>query len=96
MNAEFITQEVMPAGTYYVGDICYVFSNENWRKIIPTNKNSQGLHTTPNGEICFIAETNGDGIYVSEDNELFCVDSGTLGVIKINHTESLNIFDNKM
>ena len=79
MNNDVTDQHIMPAGKYYVGDPCYVISNENWIPFLE-NVGYFGTHTkADNGDIvvnwyeglfsynfrtCFAHNTAwGDGIY---------------------------------
>ena len=78
---------MMQAGTYYVGDLCYVTTNEEWLEIceltIVNNECLEGEFTLKDGRRFAMYGTKyGDGTY--QDSERlyeFSVDSGTIGCI---------------
>lgn len=76
----------MPAGTYFIGDLCYVMSDV-WDKVfsqmestnftqgtITVDENIVGLH---------FSTVFGDGIYYDEDGHKYPVDSGSIGCINL-------------
>lgn len=70
----------LPAGKYFIGDPCYVISDENWEKL--------GASGFPDGEnnvldaSMFMAGTAyGDGEYTDGKYCRYPVDSGTLGAV---------------
>ena len=80
----------MPAGRYYIGDLCYVMHDE-WSEacalFFPSNTDSRGV----NGE--FVLKDGrrfanfdtmfGDGTYSSNMDTSHCVDSGSIGCILV-------------
>ncbi len=81
-----------PAGTYYVGDPCYIF-NKSWGKILNDNQYFESDVTIIDGVECFVAPTKyGDGSYQDNSNRKYFVDSGTIGVLPIEMIE----IDNKI
>jgi len=80
----------MPAGRYYIGDLCYVM-HDAWHEacalFFPSNTDSRGV----NGE--FVLKDGrrfanfdtmfGDGTYSSNMNTSHCVDSGSIGCILV-------------
>ena len=81
----------MPAGKYYVGDLCYIFDVKDWETICDTiivgNKVTEGeFETIINGKSVRFACYNtvyGDGTYKDEDGNKYSVDSGTIGCIRV-------------
>lgn len=81
---------VMPAGTYYVGDICYVMHDvwEECCELFFEGRNdhgcNEGVFKLKDGrKFANFNTAYGDGSYSSNINESFCVDSGSIGCIKL-------------
>lgn len=77
----------MPAGTYYVGDLCYVMSNE-WSEVcnitISGNDCLEGEFEMPDGRrFATLGTAWGDGTYDSNVGTEHAVDSGTIGCIAL-------------
>ena len=81
----------LPAGTYYVGDLCYAL-NDRWEEVCflldqpgidfdgpaPT----QTVFTLPDGTVFACMRTlYGDGQYGTSDYTTVAVDSGTIGAV---------------
>ena len=78
MNAPRIIKNI-PAGTYYIGDPCYVFGRDSWLKLIELTD----CFEIPNVEfqdkpVIAFGTKSGDGVYNG-----FCVDSGLIGIVDI-------------
>jgi len=83
-----MAQIKLKAGTYYVGDPCYVFG-ENWSKVIKSENFCNSNETTKIfGFDCFTASTGGDGTLDDNFGRSYSIDSGTFSVIPI---ELLNV-----
>ena len=90
----------MKAGTYYVGDLCYVMRNE-WNEVCDlcfpnsASRPEQGIMKLQDGRTFAILNTEyGDGTYTSNDFKSFSVDSGSIGCIlrsDITDPDNLNI-----
>ena len=77
----------MQAGTYYVGDLCYVM-HDAWSEvcdlIIEGHSCKEGEFTLADGRKFAIYNTAyGDGTYSSNGNGSYCVDSGSIGCIRV-------------
>lgn len=81
----------MPAGKYYIGDLCYVMHPE-WDEacdlFFPPGDNigrgAQGEFTLKDGRrFASFATAYGDGEYRSSINTLHSVDSGSIGCIRV-------------
>ena len=76
----------LPAGKYYVGDLCYVM-DDSWDEIcehICHNKFSSGIFTLKDGTTMFVSGTrHGDGIYPDNIGNEYGVDSGTIGCVLV-------------
>ncbi len=93
MNAPRIIKNI-PAGTYYVGDPCYVFNNsgkaDSWSKIIEISDCFDIPHIEFKGKPIIAFGTKfGDGMYNG-----FCVDSGLIGIVDISLIEEGSTFFN--
>jgi|13_taG_2_1085334.scaffolds.fasta_scaffold00449_22 hypothetical protein len=98
MNAEqSIT--TLPAGRYFIGDLCYVISDDDWMGMVELMELDDFTFTEGvfNGRPFAVSSTMwGDGSYESdhyvegEDNEepfRFGVDAGCIGVIRMEEAD---------
>ena len=77
---------MMPAGVYYVGDLCYVMTDEEWDQFcsvtIQGNKCLEGEFNMPDGRRFATYSTMwGDGEYRDQHGNRYGVDSGSIGCI---------------
>jgi len=79
----------MPAGKYYVGDLCYVMGNE-WDEACnimfdPTNGDpGEGVFSLKDGrKFAIFGTAYGDGVYNDQEGREYAVDSGSIGCIKV-------------
>lgn len=91
---------MLPAGTYYIGDPCYVLSKEQWSEVCEAIAQvgeeqfaNQALELMIDNKFPIgIAPTlYGDGeFHISGDKSLLIpVDSGTIGCVPIEHVQDL-------
>lgn len=78
----------MPAGRYYVGDLCYVMSDEQWEEVceltIDGNNCLEGIFTMKDGTRFAMYSTEyGDGRYPDLEGNQYSVDSGTIGCVLV-------------
>lgn len=78
-------------GLYYIGDLCYVFNNEDWDKVceltIDGNNMLSGEFNLPDGRRFAMHNTKyGDGVYNDQFGNQFYVDSGTIGCVLVEDT----------
>jgi hypothetical protein len=76
----------MLSGKYYVGDLCYVMTDEEWRQvcdiIFKNNNIIDGEFNLPDGRRFAIYSTSwGDGTYYDKEGREYSVDSGSIGCI---------------
>ena len=78
----------LPAGNYYIGDLCYVV--ENWeeyhQQFFPGEGTEQHIGVFTNSEGVKFANYRtayGDGIYYDEERNEYAVDSGSIGCIPV-------------
>jgi hypothetical protein len=77
----------LPAGTYYIGDPCYVFRDGNWSKVCDNLGKSDGIFDCLS-MLFFMAGTEyGDGCYYDQDGHMFDVDAGVLGAVPVELVE---------
>jgi len=95
---------MLPAGTYYIGDLCYVFSDDEWNdvcsKIVVDNTIIfdvlEGEFALDDGRIFATFSTaHGDGVYADNQDKNYAVDSGSIGCIKIDDIRNPNNGDIK-
>jgi hypothetical protein len=75
----------MPAGVYYVGDLCYIMSDE-WEEVIEMCVNAQGavadeFQLADGRRFAMYNTAYGDGVYADQSEREYYVDSGTIGCI---------------
>jgi hypothetical protein len=95
----------LPKGTYYIGDLCYVFSKP-WSKIVEAyfeglEKNgykqiNEVYIEDPSSPIYLVMfYTGDDGIYrIKDTNEDFCVDSGSIGLVNKKYLNPTTLKEN--
>lgn len=88
---------VLPVGTYYIGDLCYIMTEDEWDEVIdlcfPASAMqldmSSGLMTLKDGRVFGIWSTkHGDGLYTDNSGRSYPVDSGTIGIINVNNIKN--------
>jgi hypothetical protein len=84
---------MMEAGKYYVGDLCYVFDDEDWQDvcelIIKGNDCLEGEFNLPDGRRFAIFNTSyGDGEYEDQNGHKYCVDAGSIGCTLVDNITS--------
>lgn len=80
----------LPAGIYYVGDLCYVVDDNEWREYcdrsFPNGDNDEvvGVFQASSGvSYAMFGTMHGDGVYVDNYNNEYPVDSGSIGCIPV-------------
>lgn len=78
----------MPAGVYYVGDLCYVMDDDEWDDFclltIQGTNCLDGEFTMPDGRKFATFGTKwGDGEYYDQFGNTYGVDAGLIGCIKL-------------
>ena len=79
---------MMPAGKYYIGDLCYVMGDEEWDDFcgvtISGNECLQGEFEMPDGrKFATYSTAWGDGLYKDQYGNRYGVDAGLIGCIKL-------------
>jgi hypothetical protein len=75
----------LPAGLYYVGDLCYVMTDPEWDQVCNLLASDRdGQLSLPDGRQFVIHSTAfGDGEYNDQAGRAYGVDSGTIGAILV-------------
>ena len=81
----------LAAGTYYVGDLCYVLSEEDYDEIVCTFEYNDGDVYTVNGfTFAWCHTAYGDGCYQDDKGNQYPVDAGLIGILRVDdHPEFL-------
>jgi hypothetical protein len=79
---------MMPAGRYYVGDLCYVMDDKEWDQFcsitIKGNQCLDGEFQMPDGrKFATYGTAWGDGCYRDQFGNEYCVDAGLIGCIRV-------------
>lgn len=82
-----MTTTTLPAGRYYIGDLCYVMDGE-WTEvcklIIDGHNVKSGIFKLADGRTFANFTTKyGDGHYEASNGDELCVDSGSIGCIRV-------------
>ena len=86
---------MMPAGEYYIGDLCYVMTSEEWLEVcdltIQDSRPIEGEFQLKDGrKFAMYSTAYGDGTYYDHYGFSYSVDSGSIGCIRME-----DIKDNK-
>jgi len=78
----------MPAGTYYIGDLCYVMTDDEWEDFcsitIKGNECLDGEFEMPDGrKFATYGTAWGDGQYRDQLGNSYGVDAGLIGCIRV-------------
>ena len=88
----------MPAGKYYVGDLCYVMDHDEWHQVcartIQGEKIVDGEFELDDGRRFAIYGTAyGDGEYYDQYGHTYSVDAGSIGCVLMSDIRA-NKYDN--
>lgn len=88
----------MQAGKYYVGDLCYVMADDEWKEIcsiiIQGNKVIDGEFELKDGrKFAIYSTTWGDGEYRDQQGHSYSVDAGCIGCIKLEDIRYVDNYD---
>ena len=75
----------LPAGTYYIGDLCYALSDDVYHNIFGGMGYSDGIYQHKStGHTFALAPTAwGDGAFKGSDGKVFGVDAGMIGICSV-------------
>lgn len=76
----------MPAGNYWIGDLCYVMGDK-WDRFcditISGHDVKYGIHDIDGTQVVFFGTKYGDGVYNDRSGKQYPVDAGLIGAIKV-------------
>ncbi len=78
---------MLPAGRYYVGDLCYVVEGDDWDRLLDITNFGDGEFKIDGVRFAIYGTMYGDGTYIDEQGRDYDVDSGTIGCIPISYTK---------
>ena len=84
----------MPAGKYYVGDLCYVMTDAEWDllhpMLFPERQRTmvEGEHFVNGKKIAIYGTAFGDGTYTDQHVHGYDVDSGSIGCILVSDIDA--------
>jgi len=89
---------MMPAGKYYIGDLCYVMADDEWLDIcditIQGTRVIDGEFQLKDGRrFAMYSTAYGDGVYYDEYGHSYSVDSGSIGCILLDDIKYVDNFD---
>lgn len=92
---------MMPAGRYYIGDLCYVMTTKEWDEFcsltIVDHDVVDGEFEMEDGRRFATYRTKwGDGMYRSNINSKHLVDSGTIGCMRLNAISMTKLNEEEM
>lgn len=75
----------LPAGRYYIGDPCYVFTPDTWDRVLTAVNmfEEDDIQHLDDHELWAQSTAWGDGTYLDQNGAEYAVDSGTIGVIPL-------------
>jgi hypothetical protein len=81
-----LSTSMMPAGEYYVGDLCYVLGDSRWdevcAEIIVGSQCLDGVFELADGvRFAMFSTAWGDGEFQDQEGHSYCVDAGSIGCV---------------
>lgn len=71
---------VAPAGTYYIGDLCYALSDKIYDNVFGSRGYEQGYYSNGTSFFMVAGTAYGDGLYRGSDGYGYAVDAGIIGI----------------
>lgn len=94
-----ISTVTIPAGSYYLGDPCYVVNEEEWSPTVNQMFDEKGrcvegkIIPVSNGIVMSFSTKHGDGSFVDNMGNEYPVDSGTIGLVSTTHNPEFSLTD---
>jgi hypothetical protein len=79
-----IDKVLMPAGRYWVGDLCYVMTDSQWKEVCELflDDAATGVFTLTDGtQFALFGTAYGDGLYEDQNGNAYAVDAGVIGCV---------------
>lgn len=89
---------IISKGEYYIGDICYVLSDEVYDNFWGNQKHFEdGSFLEPNSQCSFatVSTLYGDGTYKDQYGKTYSVDAGNIGIVPIELCEKLEFIEDE-
>lgn len=74
---------ILPAGTYFIGDPCYVYDKDKWDSYCCKLFDSDGFFEINGVKLCAFNTAYGDGTYADASGSEYPVDAGLIGATHI-------------
>ena len=92
---ELYNEIKVEAGTYYIGDLCYVIKDDSmWDKVcdamFPNDAAKDGLIVVGGYQMISFSTMYGDGTYTDNHGNEYPVDAGMIGLISVQDIEKIN------
>jgi len=71
----------LPAGTYYIGDICYVLDDVIYESVFGETGYEEGLYMKDSEQFLVGQTFCGDGEFSGSDGCKYAVDAGVIGIV---------------
>ena len=89
---------MMPAGKYYIGDLCHIMTDSEWLEIcditIRGTRVLDGEFQLKDGRrFAMYSTAYGDGVYYDHYGHSYSVDSGSIGCILVDDIKYVDNFD---
>ena len=81
----------LPAGEYYIGDLCYALQDQIYDKVFGKEGYESGFYQSPNGSFLVNSTAYGDGEYPGSDKHSYCVDAGIIGIASMGVCDKNNM-----
>jgi len=78
----------VPAGTYVLGDPCYVVPNDDWEKLLQScDYFKRPVGISGGFEVLAFHTKYGDGVYRDQNGREFPVDAGLIGLVPVEYAQ---------
>jgi len=88
----------VPAGRYYIGDPCYSIVDDHWGQWLTNagldNKDDTNMLTgtiVDSFDAYAFNTAHGDGTYFDQNNNVYHVDAGLIGLVPLSYLEAHNV-----
>ena len=80
----------LPAGTYYIGDPCYVFNSDGWDSALESTDYFEEFTVNYLDGFAYAAASTmyGDGEYYDQEGNSYPVDAGLIGAVDMRIVEA--------
>lgn len=79
-----VLHKTLPAGNYYIGDLCHVLDDKIYRGVWEKNNFKSDKYKVGNGVFVVDSTDSGDGTYKGSNEFMYIVDAGNIGIVSQN------------